>query len=162
MQTTTKGIEKILARLNGEFVGIQNRSDKGLIMVAAYLRKDMEVVIPTTPVDYGNLKASWFVTSSGKLSAGGGDVGKMFKGPQAARVATEHPGVVARAKAELPSGKHMNAISMGYTAFYAWWVHEAVDKTFHKPGSGPQWFEAALKRNQKKIVEIVRANAKIQ
>ena len=56
----------------------------------------------------------------------------------------------------------MKLLMMGYTANYALWVHENIGAKFKRPGSGPKWFEAAIKRNANNIVNIVKDNAKVK
>jgi len=53
-------------------------------------------------------------------------------------------------------------IVMGFSANYAAWVHEMVGAHFRKEGAGAKFFEAALKRNEKAILEIIKDNAKIR
>jgi len=64
-------------------------------------------------------------------------------------------------------GKKMIALLMGFNANYAVFVHEMVDKgskkiNWSRPGSGPKFFEKALKRNHKKILRIIGTNARIK
>ena len=61
---TIVGFDKVMTNLNLEIAAIRERSLKGLIMGAAIVRKDMEKTPPKTPMDYGNLKASWFVVTN--------------------------------------------------------------------------------------------------
>lgn len=61
--------------------------------------------------------------------------------------------------------KGKNAVLMGFTANYALYVHEMLDsagKTINwsRPNSGPKFFEAAIKRNVKKILEIIAKRAR--
>lgn len=51
-------------------------------------------------------------------------------------------------------------IVFGFNASYAWWVHENVGANFKRPGSGAKFLEAALKRNEKRILEIIRDTVK--
>ena len=57
-------------------------------------------------------------------------------------------------------------VKIGFTAGYAWFVHEMVDKgskriNWSRPGSGPKFLEAALKRNKKAMLEEIRREARI-
>ncbi len=47
-------------------------------------------------------------------------------------------------------------VRFGYTAAYAWWVHENVGATFQRPGAGAKWLEAAIKRNEERILMIIQ------
>lgn len=53
-------------------------------------------------------------------------------------------------------GKFGPGVLMGFTAAYAVYVHENMEATFNRPGSGPKFFEAALLRNKGEIVRIIR------
>jgi len=57
-------------------------------------------------------------------------------------------------------------LMMGFSANYAMFVHEMVDKgskkiNWSRPNSGAKFFEASLNRNKGKILEIIRKNAQI-
>lgn len=56
------------------------------------------------------------------------------------------------------------AVQFGFTANYALWVHEMTEGKINwkEPGSGPKFFEEALKRNEKKIVEIIGGKMEIK
>ena len=56
---------------------------------------------------------------------------------------------------------------IGFSANYAVFVHEMLDKlnkkiNWSRPDSGPKFFEAALKRNKEKILQIIGNNARIK
>lgn len=56
---------------------------------------------------------------------------------------------------------------MGFSSNYAVFVHEMVDRgsrriNWKRPGSGPKFFEAALRRNTKQIFQIIAKNARIK
>lgn len=56
-------------------------------------------------------------------------------------------------------------LMMGFSANYAWYVHEMIGESkkinWSRPGSGPKFFEAALKRNRDKLLSIIQSNAKV-
>jgi len=53
-------------------------------------------------------------------------------------------------------GKFGPGVLMGFTAAYAVYVHENMEATFNRPGSGAKFFEAALLRNKREIVRIIK------
>ena len=63
----------------------------------------------------------------------------------------------------LPKGK---AIIMGFSANYAAFVHENMEKegkvTWRRPGAGPKFFQASLERNHDKILEAIRSNGQVK
>jgi len=61
----------------------------------------------------------------------------------------------------------MFGLTMGFSANYAVFVHEMVDKgskviNWSRPDSGPKFFEASLKRNKERILQEIADNATIQ
>ena len=53
-------------------------------------------------------------------------------------------------------------VRLGFTANYAWYVHEMVGANFQRPGSGAKFFEAALKREKKEMLAVIQEEAKIK
>ena len=159
MQRNLRGMEKVIKNLHKEIKAIKGRSMKGLILASIIVRRDMEDTSPKVPVDYGNLRSSWFVvTSTGSIESG---ASPKFEGPNANELSAAHADAVSSAKA-LARLRNEPVLVMGFGANYAIWVHENVGGTFARPGSGAKFFEAALKRNEKQMLEIIRLNAKIQ
>lgn len=139
-KTYIRGFDKVLNTLNKEIRNIELKSFAGLIESAILIRRDMDKTEPTIPVDTGTLRSSW--TTSG-----------------------------------FTTGKGKGLI-IGFTANYALWVHEMLDKkgtmatkgkaakrkkiiNWTRPGSGPKFFEYALKRNVEEILKTIRKNVKI-
>ena len=61
----------------------------------------------------------------------------------------------------------MFGLTMGFSANYAVFVHEMVDKgskviNWSRPDSGPKFFEASLKRNKERILQEIADNATIK
>lgn len=53
-------------------------------------------------------------------------------------------------------------VQLGFSANYAWYVHEMVGANFQRPGSGAKFLEAALKRNKAKILGIIKQEARVR
>lgn len=141
MAANIKGMPNILRNYNKRIKKMENNSLKGLIRAAIIIRRDMDKTPPLIPIDSGNLRASWFV-----------DPRHTYKGP---------------------------SVRLGFTVAYAWYVHEMVGanfagsperitrtkkgrvtaktkKYFRRPNAGAKFFEAALKRNRKKILSVIK------
>ena len=64
----------------------------------------------------------------------------------------------------LPAGP---AVICGFSANYAVFVHEMLSSktdnpiNWSRPGSGPKFFQSALRRNQDKILQIIWENARV-
>lgn len=161
-----QGEEVVMRNLNAELEKIKARSEKGLTLAAAFILQQTEKVPPLTPVDTGNLRASRFITSASTLHTGvmkNEGTGR-FKGKNASKMYSNHGLVTGEAKMMVAS-KNTNSkkhVMLGYTANYGGFVHEMIGANFKRPGAGPKWFEAAVKRNIPKIVQIVKDNAQIK
>jgi hypothetical protein len=176
--TTMKGVGAVMARVNRELEEIPGKTLAGLIKVAALVHNETEQGSVRVPVKWGNLRHSWFVTaSSGSIISGGGKKrtaiggGGKFTGPKASEHAARHSYMVAEARMKcwyLSARYKGPFLIMGYSANYAMYVHEMVgtvsgkDIHWNRPGSGPKWFEYAIRKHLQagNIKRIVIANAK--
>ena len=167
-----KGEEVVMANLNKELEGIKSRSMKGLIMAAAFIRDKTEKTPPLTPVDYGNLRDSYFVVTATSTPVGAGK--HAFKGPNAAQMASEHGSVLSESQGMVASQSTATKkfLIMGYSANYSGFVHEMIyanfnpekrkGKAIRREGAGPKWLETHIKNITKKLVQIVKDNAQIK
>ena len=170
--TGVKGFDIWMARLNKEIeLTIPNCSMKGLIMAAARVRRETENKPPMTPLDYGNLRASYFVvTSKGKVANDVGNTGFVDNpktGLKASQLKSEHNDAIAECIGIVRANEGMKGkfLIMGYSANYALFVHEMPEANFTvKKGRipGAKWFETAFKRNRAKILQIIKDNAQIK
>jgi hypothetical protein len=168
------GVTKFFTNLNREIEGIQGRSQVGLNKAAALIRNETEHGGVKTPVDLGNLRASWFtVSANSKIVSGGGvshtSTGQesKFDGPKAGSLAAGHASILTemKAKTQVLSNTYDGPfLIMGYSANYAMWVHENINPGIHfkRKGAGPKWFEAAIKNQRDNIIKVIRDNAKIK
>jgi len=167
-----KGEEVVMANLNRQLEGIKNRSMKGLIMAAAFIRNETEKVPPLTPIDTGNMNASWFVVTADRIVKGRGT--PKFEGKDAGELSTDHTSTLSEAQGEVKTQSmgDKRVLMMGYSANYSGFVHEMIGANFNpknrkgtkrrREGAGPKWLESAIKRNTGKIVQIVKDNAQIK
>ena len=156
-----KGMDIVLANLNKEIAKIKGKSMAGMIESAILIRRDMEKTPPKIPLRTGNLRASWFTVTSKSRPEGRALAG--FKGEGRGEMEKEHMAAAASGKQSL--GRQFGVI-MGFSANYAVFVHEMVDRgggiNWKRAGSGPKFLEAAMRRNAKKILGIIRRNATIK
>lgn len=140
-----RGFEKVNANLNKALTKIKGNIIPGMIELSILIRRDIDLVSPVVPVDTGNLRGSWFTVASN---------GKEITGLHTdQKIVSKYKGKVSS------SSKPM--LAMGLSANYAGAVHERMDMEFKRPGAGPKFLEAALKRNKKKALEIIRDKAKV-
>jgi hypothetical protein len=164
MAVKGSGIEGVIKNLNKALKKIEGGTMKGLIRASIAVRRSMENNAPSIPVDLGNLRASYFsVTSEGNTQAGSV---ASFQGDDAGKLGGDHSSVVTESKAGVLSKNP--AIRMGFSAFYAVFVHENVGAEFSQPedgsikaATGAKFFEAALKREAPKILRIIEKEAKV-
>ena len=126
------GIENVMTGLNQKLLEYEINGVKGMKSAAGFIRGDMERVPPKVPVgDTGVLRASWFVSEASDLKT------------------------------------KKRSVLFGFSANYAIYVHERVqgspwgdnvvgDINWNRPGSGPKFLEASMKRNVFKILLIIR------
>ena len=158
-----KGMDVVLANLNKEIMKIEARSGVGLIESAILIRQDMDKISPKIPVDFGNLRASWFTVTSHGFGAGSqGGTGMPFSGPKAGELASERAQAVSEGRGIAKTVTKGLAVLMGFSANYALFVHENMGANFKRPGSGAKFFEVTLKRNKEKILQIIGNNARIK
>jgi len=167
--TRIEGFEQVMNNLNKEILAITQRTMKGLMKSAAYIRNDTEKTPYITPLDYGNLKSSWFVvTASSMQSADSFSTG--FKNNPERKIPASvftgwHASAMGEGQALMKSKSTLRykTLMMGYSANYALWVHENMEaKNWSRPMSGPKWLEGSFKRSTPKILEIIRENAAIK
>ena len=157
----------MLKNLNKEVQAIEGRTLKGLIRASIIVRRSMDKNSPMIPVDTGNLRASWFVvTSKGATQRGRNP---SFKGDDASEMSTDHSSLTRKtAVAAKSMGKPV--VILGFSANYAWYVHEMVGANFRQPKKGAKgggqrgakFFEAALKREKKEMLAVIQEEAKIK
>jgi hypothetical protein len=165
--------ERVMKNLNKEVEKIQGKTLKGLIRSAVIIRRAMDTEAPKIPVDTGNLRQSWFVTTSkGQVQRGGN---ASFEGKDAAKMTAQHSSTTANmaALARAKGGKNKPLIILGFSANYAAFVHENVGATSvpkylsgkdvtRRPGSGPKFFESAINNHEKEILDMIKHEAKIK
>lgn len=153
MKTTAierHSLERVMRNLNKQIKKMHGTSIKGLIRASIIVRRAMDKEPPLIPVDMGNLRASWFTVT--KNGAAAGD--PSFQGDTQAQMSGEHMAVVAEA-GMLASSASMPTLVMGFSANYAFFVHEMIEAEFKRPGSGAKFLEAALRNKQQEIVRAI-------
>jgi hypothetical protein len=53
-------------------------------------------------------------------------------------------------------------VECGFSAKYAPFVHEMIGATFKRSGAGPKFFQASVRRNMPRCLEIIRRTAQIR
>lgn len=154
-----EGLNEVLSNLNKEAEKIKTRSMAGLIKGAIVIMNDTDNTSPIVPVDLGNLRASRFIVTArqDQKEKGAG----VFKGERAGDLASNHSKVKSDAKTEA-QGYMKPIVIFGFSANYAPYVHELVDRNYQRPGSGAKFLEESIKRNTKEVLEIIKNETKIK
>src|SRR6056297_118046 len=133
-----RGTDKVLRNLNREIKQIEGRTMKGLIRAGIIVLRDMDKTSPKIPVDERNLQASQFlVATRGGVERGSNP---SFKGENAERMQAEHSSTLSREASAVAASKQP-VVRLGFSANYAWYVHEMVGANFQRPGAGAKFFE---------------------
>lgn len=144
-------IQKVLSNLNREINKIEKRTQGGITAAATFVRAESQ---KRTPVDTGNLRNSAYTVSpsGSKLPA------VSFVGTHAAMMAAAHEEAIAGSAQK--AGKYSGEMyaEIGYTAFYAVFVHE-IDKAYTV--GGWKFLEQALAENHGMIIKIIKDRAKV-
>lgn len=154
------GLDKVIANLNKEIAKLKKHTLTGLINGANIIMRDTEITPPLTPVVIGNLRASRFVIST---RGNAEDLGYNFTGADARKIGIFHETVLGSARQSVNSeiGNDVSVV-FGFSAYYARWTHEAIGEDFTRPGSGPHYLEASVKRNIGKVLAEIQKEAKIK
>lgn len=146
--------------LNKEIRALEGRTLEGLIHAVIELQREAE---PGTPVDLGNLRASWFsVSFRGQEETGVGIV--EFKGEQSGVLKADHQKVT---QAALSAAKSLGnpsqpIVIFGYTANYAVFVHENVGAKFNRPTARARWLYKAMQSAKGRMLEQIRIHARFK
>lgn len=178
-----EGIDKVVANINKEMKKIKGRTLGGLIAAAQDpVRREAQ---QECPVVTGNLKASAYVVASGGRVVAGKT--PSFKGDDASETASNHSETVIEQALILKNVKSPS-VGIGFSAVYAAAVHEnpRAGKTGGVSPSGKKYtagltetgrkskravfsevgkwkfLEDPLKRNIKRILQIITQKAKIK
>lgn len=159
MQVTVTGGDQINKNIARELEAMKKRVLRGMITAAVDIQTATEKELPITPLRYGNLRSSFFIESM--LGTRTGRWGGHFKGPDARKIGVTYSMAISKAHMEVMNASKLTVV-FGYGAYYAVWVHEMPEwVNWSREGSGPKWFELAIKRNKNKMLQTIGKNASI-
>jgi hypothetical protein len=143
-----RGIEEVTTRINEEYQKISIDGGKALILAARMVLNDADITPPLVPILTGNLRASQFIGRRQYMAQ-----------------ISENSNVGASVD---KTAEGFIYVEFGYGANYAAAVHEMMQApsgkpiNWTRPGSGPKFFEASLKRNEPKIKFILENRMKLR
>lgn len=170
-----QGLDKVLENLNKEIDKIEGRTVKRMLQVGLLVKRESQKI---TPVHTGNLKGSAYVIWGGRGKKVKAKLDGKFqtgKSKSADRVASEYNSIVANRKNINITQQPFAEI--GYTAFYAVFVHENLQASHVKKGRAKlfgkrtiqnvqigqaKFLEQALFQNSRRILNIIKEDTKIK
>lgn len=132
--------------MNRKVRKIKFRSREGLIKGGLRV---MRGSIERCPRDTSNLRSSSYVI----WDKTGGKTAAQFRGPDAAKMKTNHEQVLAKRRAKMPAKFQDPRVEIGHTAEYAVYVHEDMEAT-HKIGEA-KFLQHALEELEDVILSDV-------
>lgn len=166
----------IMHNLYAEIENIKGRTLTGMVKAVRQIQNDTDETIPLVPVKYGNLRSSFFcTTSNGTVPIGRNaqfiperdSKGHFTRGgnQKLAQLIKDHRALLGffANEAKTYGAAHGPTVIFGYTAFYAFWVHETIPSFsvgdqaigWSREGSGPKWFEKAIQRNKDIVLRTI-------
>lgn len=152
MSQPIKGMDSVLRNLNREISKLKSKSEAGLVESGLYIKAQ---ALPKTPVEFGNLRGSGYVVSQNSDDSPG-----HFSGPDSVRLSSEHGVTKSQAKGMATARKNVIGVVVGFSAYYAIYVHE-IQKAYKAPGTQWKYLETAVKENSQKILDIIRGKVKV-
>jgi hypothetical protein len=153
-----RGLDKVMKNLNEEIKKIKGRTQGGVTVAALYVKGEAQ---KNAPVDLGNLMNSAFITFPDGI-----DSSPSFTGKHAGDMEANHVTEVAESQGRVGSQADPVA-EVGFSAVYATAVHENPRSgKSGRPGAATsgnwKFLENALKRNTKKILDIIKERTRIR
>lgn len=146
-----KGLEKVIANLNKEVLGVKKRSKKGLIKLGLEIKRRSQL---KTPIEFGNLKASHYVAWKGSSTAPPAWKADTESPDKMVRLQREHNSVVNNAASNLKETQ----VRVGVSAFYAGIQHENLE--FQHTVGEAKFMERAIREITPNAAKIVAEDAK--
>lgn len=147
-----QNLEKVAGAMKG--AGLE-----GLRQAQAKIHRDMESISPTIPKEFGNLRKSYFCVNSNGTIIAGSSPGFTDERKDTSTLNPDHIDAVNNALDETASRAKTYGpnIILGFSAYYAIYVHEMPKKTnWTLPGSGPKFFEKHVAANKDLILNTMQ------
>ncbi len=146
----TTGLNDAVTKLNKATREVMVGTKKGFIVGGFLLQREAQI---RTPVDLRNLEASAFLIWDDGMNATA-----QFKGDDSGRLSSDHTSVIQSEQSMISKDVFTPEIELGFTAYYAIYVHE--DKDAKHPGKGDSKFlEEAVEANQTQFLDAVAKEA---
>ena len=166
---SSEGVQK---NLTGTIKDVKTAALRGLLQGVVIVRRDMDESQPFIPVRNNNMRSGFFVvTYLGEIREGAKPTFNNLAKDAAKLLQSQTQSLVfaiGKAKEMSEDGKKVVVI-IGFGAYYASIVHEMIAGPgsawpttiqWTRPGSGPKFLQAAMRKNDAKVKAVVAASIK--
>ena len=143
-----QGLSEVLKNLNREIEKQRLNTKEGLTEAALVVKAD---AVRITPIDLSNLRGSAFIMVTDESAD---NQSPKFAGEDAGKMADQHGSVLTAARGIVNKGKSRFNAVVGFSAFYAWWVHE-MPATFNFNSGENKYLLKSLLKNKQRIQKIL-------
>jgi len=155
----TINIDPLLKKISAVYSNIDKKLLMGLCNVQSKMYQDMDHIPPKIPVEYGNLRRSFYAVTSECEVRRGKTPSFTNDRRNATILNTDHSDAIARGlnRAIKFGTKKGPCVVFGFSAFYALYVHEKYGGNIKwtRPESGPGFFQAAIRNNINDALKIM-------
>lgn len=145
-------VDQAVKSLQADIVKIPFKTLSGMIKGGLIIQGAAQKLVP---VDLANLKASAFTVWGKKTTATSGK----FSGEDGAKMETNHKSVVSQEKAGLSKNLFTPEVEVGFSAYYAIFVHEDLDAK-HKVGQA-KYLDSAIASSVGEVIAAVKMEASL-
>ena len=143
-----EGLSEVLKNLNKAIEQQRLNTKEGLTEAALVVKADS---VRGTPIDLGNLRNSAYIMVTDESAD---NQTPKFTGAEAGQMADQHASVLTESRGIVNKGKNRFNAIVGYSANYAWWVHE-MPATFNFNSGSNKFLLKALLKNKQRIQKIL-------
>ena len=148
-----EGLSNVLRNLNAAIKQKELNLKAGLMEAALVIKADS---VRETPIDLGNLRGSAFVIVTEQQPD---NTAPSFSGTDSGEMASNHSKAMIEGQGIVKGNVHDFSAIIGYTANYAFWVHEMPANYNFNSGSN-KYLEKAVLKNEKRVFDILAKWAK--
>ena len=160
-----EGLSNVLRNLNAAIKQKELNLKAGLMEAALVIKADS---VRETPIDLGNLRGSAFVIVTEQQPD---NPSPSFSGADSGDMASNHSKAMIEGQGIVKGNVHDFSAIVGYSANYAFWVHEMPmihkgvprskpSKGNYWDGGGNKFLEKSVLKNEKQVFQILEKWAK--
>jgi len=152
-----RGLDRVLRNMDKRVAKIVGAKARGIKKAGFLILRESNLIVPR---DLSNLAASGYVISSSSKRSDGNFKNKEGGSDVATRMKGDHNSTISSRQATLPRGVIKPTVEVGYTAFYALYVHEDPNAK-HKKGKEHKFLQKAVSRNKGRILDVIAKEVKV-